>query len=507
MPARPSRILMVSSEVESFARTGGLGDVVLGLSKALAARGIEVTIVTPRYGVTRIPDGAFWWDDPVSARIGWGPDDELRLGVLEARVAVMAHDAGVPAGTLRVCLLDHGYLFGERRGIYEDENGTFGDNELRFAAMSRGALSVAEVLWGRPRADDPNVGPHVLHAHDWHASLSVIYAKCTMGSDWRSLPSVLTVHNLAFQGVLGFETLDRLSIPREIYQPNILEHFGLVNLLKGGVALADRVSTVSPTYAREIKSGRAGFGLDGFLRQNSGKLVGVLNGIDARSFDPEHDAALVRGYTASDPNQARASNKEALFSELGLYDSAAPLFASVSRLSWQKGIDILLHAVPGLVDRGARLVLVGTGDPALEARMAAMALRFPGRVAVRIAFDEALARRIYSGADFFFVPSRYEPCGLTQMYAMRYGAVPIVSDVGGLHDTVSPCRPALDEGSGFLMGSIDTLSLMVAAEDAFDVYHDRRSLERLVRRVMQQDFSWDRAAEDYLASVYGPVLR
>ena len=477
---------MVSAEVETFARTGGLGDVVLGLSRALGGRGIEVVIVTPRYGITKVPESARWWWDPIPARVGWGPHDERQLGVLEAHVAE----------NVRVCLLADSFLF-DRAGIYGDGRGTFGDNDLRFAAMSRAALSVADRIWGSPSDGE---GPDVIHAHDWHAALAIIYARSTMGDAWRNIPTVLTIHNLAYQGVLGFEAVDHLGIPRELVRGDVLEHFGTVNLLKGAAALADRITAVSPTYANEIRTHHGGFGLDGFLRDASHKIVGIVNGIDPERYEP--------GYFANGARHVKREKKAALADELGLdRDDRSPLFSCVSRLTSQKGIDLFLDALPSIVERGARVALVGTGEDSLERGLARAAERYPGRVASRIAFDEGLARRIYAGSDFFVIPSRFEPCGLTQLYAMRYGAIPIVTDVGGLHDTVAPYDPIRDTGTGFVARAPDIMSIVLALDDALTTWGDGAGMQGLVDRAMSYDSSWQKSATEYLARVYEPITR
>ncbi|MEO6573617.1 MAG: glycogen/starch synthase [Polyangiaceae bacterium] len=489
--SRPPRVLMVSAEVESFARTGGLGDVVLGLSRALAAIGVETVIATPLYGVTHIPNGAVRWTDTLHARTGWGERDVRELGVIEARV-----------GDVRVCLLEHNELFG-RQGIYGDFAGTFGDNELRYATLSRGALALAERLWG-VRDDEPP--SFVIHAHDWHAALAVITARLTMGEAWRRVPSVFTIHNLAYQGVLGEEALDRLALPRNAFNPGCLEEGGAVNLLKGAISLADRVTTVSPTYAREILSPRNGFGLDYFLRAHHRKLRGIVNGIDVDHFGPESDGTLVRRYRTEDAVYGKRVCKEALFADMGLDDPDAPLVASVSRLTAQKGIEIFLDTIPAIVARGARVLVVGTGDARLERGLRDAQNRFPGRVSTRIAFDENLARRVYAGSDFFVVPSRYEPCGLTQLYAMRYGSIPVVTDVGGLHDTVLPFDGVHDRGTGFVAASVDSTALLVALEDALNVYRDEDAHGKLITRAMSRDSSWTRSAKAYVDEIYDPVL-
>ncbi len=487
---------MVSSEVESFARTGGLGDVVLGLSKALGERGVEVAIVTPLYGNTRIPHGAevHRWLGTVPARVGWGPFDVRECGVVEVRLRP----------NVRAFLVDDPGLF-QRDGIYGDRLGTFGDNELRFAAMSRAALSIAERLWD---GTGPDRGPDVIHAHDWHATFAILYARLTMGANWANVPTVFTIHNLAYQGVLGFDALDRLALPRDAYLSGHLEHQGAVNLLKGAISLADRVTTVSPTYAGEIQGSFGGFGLHDFLRENSFKLAGILNGIDEQTFDPKTDGSIVANYDAHDFAPGRARCKEDLFRELGLEGPAsAPLFASVSRLTHQKGIDLILPILGNLVQSGARVVLMGTGDGDLERALYHAGGRFFGRVATRVAFDEALARRIYAGSDFFMVPSRYEPCGLTQMYSMRYGSIPIVTDVGGLHDSVRPYNAVREEGTGFVARNPDPLSLLIACDDALTAYSDRQGFLRLIARAMHSDFSWRRSADEYVDRIYRPITQ
>jgi starch synthase len=494
MPSRPLRILMISAEVESFARTGGLGDVVESLSRVFADRGAEVVLVTPLYGVTRVPPRTVRWDAPVPVRVGWGAGDVRSAGVVEVE------DVPRARGKLRVCLLDDPPLFA-RAGIYGNDHGTFDDNEYRFAALSRGALEIAARAW------PDEGGPDVIHAHDWHAAFGILYAKLVMGDAWRARASVFTIHNLAFQGHLDPGALDRLGIPRDAYASGALNHFGSVNIMKGAIALADRVTTVSPSYAAEILTHERGFGLDGFLRDQRHKLFGVLNGIDTERFDPAADAAIARTYEGSTASAGKAANRHALAAENGLDGGDGPIFATVSRLTEQKGMDLFFDLVPHLVQRGARVVLVGQGEIALEARMQAVAARFPERVAVRIAFDPALARRVYAGADFFVVPSRYEPCGLTQMYAMRYGAIPIVTAVGGLKDTVVPIDAAHGTGWGVVASAPTREDLLVAFEDALAVFHDPVTRLGAITRAMARDSSWGPSADAYLALYESAIAR
>ena len=475
---------MISSEVESLARTGGLGDVVDALSLALAELGAHVLVVTPLYGVTRMPRTTVRWPGPVTIRHGWGTHDVRHAGVVELEIARFP-----TGGSRRVCLIDDPALFA-RDGIYGDANGAFGDNELRFAVMSRGALEIAARAW-----ED---GPDIIHAHDWHASFAVLYARLVMGDHWAKKPVVFTVHNLAFQGVLDEGALDRLHLPREAYRPELLWHQGNVNLMKGATALADRITTVSPTYAREILTPENGFGLDAHFRAHQDRLVGIINGIDAR-FDPRTDTALAVRYDRATAAVGRAECKLALAAEAGLDPDDGPIFGCVTRLSWQKGIDLLVPILGEIVERGGRVLVVGQGDRDLEASLLGAQERFRGRVAVRLAFDPPLSRRVYAGADFFFVPSRFAPCGLTQMYAMRYGSIPIVTNVGGLHDTVEPISIADELGTGFVAAYADVGPLRGATLDAFALYGDQPAMARAYARGMAKDFAWDGPAREYAA--------
>ena len=480
------RILMVSSEVESLARTGGLGDVVEALSLALAELGHEVVVVTPLYGVSRVPLATTRWERGVEARFGWGPADVRACAVLEAPPTMSPN-----GGWRRICLLDDPPLF-QRGGIYGDRYGVFGDNALRFAVMSRGALEIGARAW--------DTGPDVVHSHDWHASFAVLYAKLAMGDAWARIPAVFTIHNLQFQGVLDESQLDQLHLPRAAFVPEWLEHHGAVNLMKGATALADRITTVSPTYAREILGAENGFGLDPHLRAHAGKLRGIVNGIDQVRFDPATDVAIPARYDAASFPAARAECRAQLAEDFGLDLASGPLFGIVSRLTWQKGIDLLMPLFAEILDREGRLAIVGQGDPDLETALLDYADRAPGRIAVRIAFDPALSRRVYAGSDFFFVPSRFEPCGLTQMYAMRYGSVPIVTDVGGLHDTVRP-------GMGLIAAHPDAYSLRTASEEAFALYRDPDAMHRTIESGMREDFSWSGPARSYLTLFEEVLIR
>lgn len=487
MKQTPLRIVMISSEVESLARTGGLGDAVEALAGELAKNGADVLLVTPRYAITNVPADAHYWAEPVHVQLGERDPQNWRLGVLESERPV-AH------GRLRICLLEEAILF-QRDGIYADRHGPFGDNDVRFAALSRGALEVAAAIWGNP---GDGGGPHIVHAHDWHAALAPIYARYAMGDGWARVRTVLTIHNLAHQGVFGGDAVGRLSIPHDLFHAGAFEQMGNVNLLKGAIALCDRITTVSETYAREILTPHFGCGLDDRLRARADALTGIVNGIDDVRLNPETDSALAARYSVSDHVRGRAQCKAALVRTFNLHESERPLFGVVSRLTEQKGIDLLLDNAASIVGRGGNMILVGQGDHDLEERARAVAREFNGRVAVRVAFDPELARQVCAGVDFFVVPSRFEPCGLTQMYAMRYGAIPIVSRVGGLIDTVSPLNNESKSGTGILADAGSRESLLWACEEALSLYNDPPALEAARERGMRSDFSWGRSAKRYL---------
>ena len=474
---------MVSSEVASLARTGGLGDVVEALSRTLAADGADVVVVTPRYGPSRVPPGGRWWKTPVRAPLGVSPGRQMRV-----------YEAALGEGSgprPRVCMLEDAPLF-DRDGIYGDARGGFADNALRFCAMSSGALGVAEQAWD-------GALPDVVHAHDWHGAPAIVYAGRTRGETWASVPTVLTIHNLAYQGIAEAEEREPLGLPAEAWDRGWARHEGRVNLLKAGIESADRVTTVSETYAREIQDPHHGHGLDAHLRWHASKLSGIVNGIDTKAFDPRSDRAIARRYGEADAVSVRSACKAELVAELGLdAGDPAPLFGVVSRLEWLKGIDLFLAILPALVARGARIVVEGTGARPLEDALRTAADRWPGRVASRVVFDPALARRIFAGADFLVVPSREEPCGLTQMYAMRYGAIPVVTPVGGLLDTVLPADVAHASGTGFVAGGGDAISLLIACEDAIGIWRDPIAMEALVARTMARDSSWPASARRYL---------
>jgi len=396
----------------------------------------------------------------------------------------------IVAGDVRVVLLDSPSLF-QRQGIYGDEHGEFGDNDLRFGLLSASALRVAETIWDGP--------PDVIHAHDWHGALAIAYARLSDNEQWRKTVSVFTIHNLAFQGTFPLERAAVLGLPQEALHEDALRDGEHINLLKGGIVYADRVTTVSPSYAREVVKPEHACGLDRALNQRSNRLVGIVNGIDTDVWSPSRDRALAARYDAHDPS-GRSACRLALAAELGLdLSNDAPILGVVTRIIPHKGIDILLDALPTLVDMGLRLAIVAIGNSEVEAQLADAAAKYPKKVAFRPVFGDPVARRIYAGCDIFVMPSRFEPCGLGQQYAMRYGAIPVVSSMGGMADTVEQVNEDRETGTGFLFDELSADGLIAAVKRALAARSDKTLWAKLVRNCMLRDASWDVSARRYFA--------
>ncbi|MBI3318439.1 MAG: glycogen synthase [Candidatus Omnitrophica bacterium] len=444
---------MVVSEVEPFSKTGGLADVAGALPKALAAQGVQTHLFTPRY-----------------ACVGEKKRPSVRMS---------------PGFTVH--FIDHPQYFAARPHLYGGADGDYPDNLDRFSFFCRESLS---------RMKKEGIRPDLLHAHDWQGALSIVYLEKGPRRDpfFSKTKTVLTIHNLAYQGIFPKEEYPKLGLPWGLFSIEGLEFYGKVNLLKGGIAFGRALTTVSPTYAREIQNPDFGEGLDGILRVRSSELTGILNGIDVESWDPSKDRSLPARF---DPRRLskKSKVKAALQKEVGFpVDSSRFLIGMVSRLASQKGMELVIQALPRLEALGIQLVILGSGDkPIQEAlrRAAAPSLS----VRLRLAFDLNLARRIYAGADAFLMPSRYEPCGLGQMISMRYGTVPIVRATGGLNDTVRESGPG---GNGFCFGPYQSGALVEALKRALSVYREKPRWEEIQRRGMTADFSWKRSAGEYL---------
>ncbi|HEV2056607.1 MAG TPA: glycogen synthase GlgA [Methylomirabilota bacterium] len=494
--AQRLRVLLVASEVSPFGKTGGLGDVAAALPRALRALGHDVRILMPRYrDVERHGSGIRTVVPRLEVPVG---DRRVESALLGTETS-----AGVP-----VYFLQQDQYF-DRDGLYGTGDGDYSDNCERFVFFCRGALEALIALDGEGR---DGWRPQIIHANDWQTGLISVYLR-TLYRDHpalRAAATVFTIHNLAYQGVFWHHDMPMTGLGWDVFTPAGLEFYGKLNFLKGGLVFSDLLTTVSRTYAAEIRTAEFGNGLEGVLEERAQDLHGVVNGIDYEQWNPAKDPALPRPYSAGEP-EGKVVCREALRRELGLRDvglndAPGPLVAMVTRLAGQKGLDLALESLPGMLDAGCRVALLGSGDSALEEAWIQAAARHPGTVAVRIGYDPELASRMYAGADCFLMPSRYEPCGLAQLIALRYGAVPVVRRTGGLADTVTEFDPARRTGTGFLFDAFSADALLEAVRRAAAAFRRPELWGALVKNAMTEDFSWDTSAREY-AQLYKKVLR
>jgi starch synthase len=473
------RVLSVTSEVYPLVKTGGLADVAGALPPALGRAGIEVRTLLPGY-------------PSVVARVS-GRELHAWPTLLGAPARLLA--ASVEG--LELLVLDAPALFDRPGGPYQDADGRdHGDNWRRFAALSRAGAEIAGGLL-------PEFAPDLMHAHDWQAAMTAAY----MRYYGVRKPSIVTIHNLAFQGQFPAGIFSGLELPAEAFSMEGVEYYGGVGFLKGGLQSAWAVTTVSPTYAEEIATPAYGMGLDGLIRARASTLFGIANGIDTEVWNPETDPHLAAPYSAK-KLKGRAANRRAVEARFGLDTDDAPLFVAVSRLTWQKGIDLLAAVTDGLVAEGGKLAVLGTGEETLEGRFLGLAGRHRGRVGVVVGYDEALAHRMQGGGDAIVIPSRFEPCGLTQLCGLRYGCVPVVARVGGLADTVIDANlAALSAGvaTGFQFTPVDGAGLASALRRAIALYRGK-DWAAIQRQGMKADVSWDRSAARY-AEIYAALVR
>ena len=468
-------ILFVTSECFPLIKTGGLADVAGALPLALSAGGKDVRVLLPAF------------------------PDVMAAAKEKKKVATIAELFGGKAtlyearsGTgLKLFLLEASHLFELVGNPYLDEKGRDrSDNHLRFAALSYAAAKLAMgklVSW---KAD-------IVHAHDWQAGLTPAYLSLMKGDKPKT---VFTIHNLAFQGLFPKSRLASLKLPKAMFGRDGLEYWDKISFLKAGLVYSDHITTVSPSYAAEISTEEGGMGMGGLLHSLGPKLSGILNGIDTTIWDPATDPTLKAPYSVSKP-AAKAKNKRALQRELGLdEDPDAPLFCVISRLTEQKGLDLLLDAIPHIVGNGAQLAVLGSGDKKLEQGYGKAAHNHSAQIGVTIGYDEALAHRLQAGADAIFIPSRFEPCGLTQLCAMRYGTLPVVARVGGLADTVIDANAVALQaglGTGFQFAPVTQDALRTTVDRVLQVFANKRLWRKLMRNAMKQDVSWRAPAHDY----------
>jgi starch synthase len=472
------RVLIVASEAVPFAKTGGLGDVVGALPAALRQLGVEVRVLMPYYGMVKhgkVPTTCA----AENLEASWGP---LRL----------AFNVRTPASPEYPFYFVEKDEFFERSQLYGLPRGDYFDNLERFTFFCSTVLPVCQAL---------NFRPHLVHCHDWQTALIPVYLKHRWAQEetLAGVRSVLTLHNLAFQGLFPKEKFPLLGLDRSLFCIDGLEYYDQINLLKGGIICADAVNTVSPRYSQEIQTPEFGYGLEGVLRTRAADLSGILNGVDYQEWSPERDRLLPATYTSKNL-AGKARNKEALMEAFGLDKdlAAAPILGMISRLADQKGFDLVAEALPQLMARKAMVVILGTGEEKYHRWLAGEAPKYPGKLGVKIDFNNELAHLIEAGADMFLMPSRFEPCGLNQMYSLKYGTVPIVRETGGLADTVSQVDPATGRGTGFLFTDDNSQAFLKAIHTALAAFENQKLWQKIMRNGMSQDFSWKKSAQAYL---------
>lgn len=475
------KILSVASEVFPLIKTGGLADVAGALPIALAGHGMHMRTLMPGY-----------------------PAVMQRLA--ESQVVATFEDLlGEPARILAtmyegldILVLDAPGFFDRSGGPYTDATGKdFVDNWRRFAALSLAGAEIARGLL-------PDWQPDIVHAHDWQAAMTAVYMRYT---GLQHIPTVVTVHNLAFQGQFGADIFPALGLPPAAYSVDGLEYYGDVGFLKGGLRTAWSITTVSPTYAHEIMTPEYGMGLEGLIIDRASDLAGIVNGIDTDVWNPETDTHIARPYAAGSLRQ-RAVNRRAVAERFGLVDDDGPIFCVISRLTWQKGIDIITEVADWIVAEGGKLAVLGSGDQGLEGALLAASSRHRGRIGIVIGYNEPLSHLMQAGADAILIPSRFEPCGLTQLYGLRYGCVPVVARTGGLADTVIDANEAAlaaRVATGFQFTPINAEGLRLALRRVFKAWREPKIWARLQNQGMKSDVSWENSAARY-ADLYSSLI-
>jgi starch synthase len=467
------RILFVASEGLPFSKTGGLADVVEALPKALVELGHEVAVVLPRYRNTKATAIVM-------------PSLTVPMG---ATLRFPAIADGTVASGVRYFFVDDPEYF-DRDQLYGERGKDYIDNAERFGEFSRAAVEVAKHVWP---AD-------VIHCHDWQSALVPVLLRTLYETDplLRGVPVVFTIHNMGYHGLFPRDTLAALGLPETLFRMDAVEFFGKVNFLKAGLVFADYLTTVSRKYAQEIQTAEYGHGLDGVVRNRASRLRGILNGVDYSIWSPENDTLIAARYSAKDLSGKKACKKDLLEQfNLDTSDLKRPVIGIVSRFAAQKGFDLIEEIAPALVKEDVTIVALGAGEPQYEALFRELAGKYPKQVGVKVAYDNTIAHKIEAGADMFLMPSRYEPCGLNQIYSLKYGTVPVVRATGGLDDTIEPYSAKTGQGTGFKFEPYEAAALLGCIREALETYRNAPAWQKVQANGMAKDFSWRASAGEY----------
>ncbi|MGH9642527.1 MAG: glycogen synthase GlgA [Terriglobales bacterium] len=467
-------IAFAASECVPYSKTGGLADVVGALPRALASLGHEVSVYLPRYRQTKLAD-----PETVVASITVPFDDKYRFASVVT--------AGASAG-IKFYFVDYPPYF-DREALYGTSAADYPDNAERFALFSRAVIEASKILGV----------PHIFHCHDWQSALVPIMLRTLYAEDpaLREVGTVFTIHNMGYQGLFPPDILPLLMLPWDLFTISKMEFFGQVNFLKGALVYADFVTTVSRKYSQEIQTTEYGFGLEGVLRNRAATVSGILNGVDYDEWSPQTDKFIAAKYSVQDLSGKRKCKKD-LLNAFGVNaDAMVPVIGIVSRFAAQKGFDLIAQIMDRLALEDMIVVALGTGDKLYEDMFQRLKRQFPNKIAIKVAYDNAIAHKIEAGADMFLMPSRYEPCGLNQIYSLKYGTVPIVRATGGLDDTIEPWDPRSGKGTGFKFSEYTGEALLGTIKQALTAYRDQTSWLTLMRNGMSKDFSWGASAREY----------
>jgi starch synthase len=468
-------IAFVASEGVPFSKTGGLADVVGALPRALASLGHQVTVYLPRYRQTRLTDPA-----TVVRSVTVPFDDQYRFASVI--------DGGSQGG-VRFYFVEYPQYF-DREALYGTPAGDYPDNAERFALFSRVVLEASKILGV----------PQIFHCHDWQSALVPVLLRTIYSEDpaFRDVGTVFTIHNMGYQGLFPPDTLPLLMLPWDLFTMSKMEFFGQVNFLKGALTFSDFITTVSRKYSQEIQTSEYGFGLEGVLRDRASTVTGILNGVDYDEWSPQADKFIAAKFSPQDLT-GKIKCKQDLLETFGVKsaDAKLPVIGIVSRFAAQKGFDLIAQVADRIAREDMIVIALGAGDKAYEELFLRLNKQFPNKIAVKVAYDNAIAHKIEAGADMFLMPSRYEPCGLNQIYSLKYGTVPIVRATGGLDDTIEPWDARTGKGTGFKFTEYNGESLLLTIKQALAAYRDQTSWQALMRNGMNRDFSWNASAREY----------